>query len=87
MTCPLRTAANTVALTTPAGASDLPTSSPTGASSGPVSIPDALPLPENGTSGSIIASRCKRMTFRSNESRKAYLRIHRALATYSAGDA
>lgn len=35
-----------------------------------------------------IASRCKRMTFRSNEARKRFLAVHRALATYSgAGDA
>lgn len=33
-----------------------------------------------------IASRCLKLKFRSNESRKAYLRIHRALATYSVGD-
>lgn len=34
-----------------------------------------------------IASRCKRMTFRSNESRKRYLSVHQALATSSVGDA
>ena len=28
----------------------------------------------------MIASRCKRMTFRSNEARKRYLAVHRALA-------
>ena len=33
--------------------------------------------------GPSIASRCKRMAFRSNESRKRYLAVHRALATCS----
>ena len=59
MTCPLRTAADTVALTTPAGASGLLTSSPTGASSGPVSIPDALPLPMTGISERITRRSAK----------------------------
>lgn len=34
-----------------------------------------------------IASRCRKLQFRSNESRKRFLAVHRALATYSAGDA
>lgn len=34
-----------------------------------------------------IASRCRKLQFRSNESRKRYMAVHRALATYSTGDA
>lgn len=36
----------------------------------------------NGTAER-IASRCKRMTFRSNEARKRFMAVHRALATCS----
>lgn len=43
--------------------------------------------PNNAGVSIIIASRCKRMTFRSNEARKRYLAVHRSLATYSVGDA
>ena len=39
--------------------------------------------PQTNGTASLIASRCKRMTFRRNESRKRYLAVHRALATYS----
>ena len=46
---------------------------------------------ENGPNSdgktAIIASRCKKMQFRSNEVRKRYLAVHRALGTYLAGDA
>lgn len=34
---------------------------------------------------SLIAHRCKGQTFRSNESRKRFLSVHQALATYLAG--
>lgn len=34
---------------------------------------------------SLIAHRCKGQTFRSNESRKRFLAVHKALATYFAG--
>lgn len=47
-------------------------------------------LPNNAGVSIIIASRCKRMTFRSNEVRKRYLAVHRLFASKTclgAGDA
>lgn len=42
--------------------------------------------PQHGTStDTLVAKRALRLTFRSNESRKAFLSVHRALATYSVG--
>ena len=51
--------------------------------SGPA--PTTETQPTNGTAER-IASRCKRMTFRSNEVRKRYLSVHRLLSNPS-GDA
>ena len=42
--------------------------------------------PSNGTS-ELIASRCKRLRHANNVQRLRYLEKHRALVTYSAGDA
>lgn len=39
-----------------------------------------------GDLSAMIACRCKRMTFRSNEARKRFLSVHLTLATCSAGD-
>ena len=41
--------------------------------------------PSNGARAAMIAARCRKLTFRSNESRKRFLSVHRALATYLAG--
>ena len=41
--------------------------------------------PSNAGVMSIIARRAKGMRFRSNESRKRFLAVHKALATYLAG--
>ena len=85
MTCHHPIVADTAALTTPAVASDRPTSTPTEAACGPACPPTAWHLHGTGTSGPIIASRCKRLTFRSNESRKRFLSVHRALASKTWG--
>lgn len=39
----------------------------------------------NAVLNSLIAHRCKGQTFRSNETRKRFLSVHQALATYLAG--
>ncbi|WP_217845746.1 hypothetical protein [Paracoccus marcusii] len=39
----------------------------------------------NGARASMIAARCRKTRFRSNESRKRFLAVHQALATYLAG--
>lgn len=52
----------------------------------PASGPAATTAPtrSNGARAAMIASRCLKLTFRSNESRKRFLSVHRELATYSA---
>lgn len=45
------------------------------------------PGPNSDGMTAIIASRCKRMTFRSNEVRKRYLSVHRLLSQACSGDA
>lgn len=39
----------------------------------------------NGARAAMIAARCRKTRFRSNESRKRFLAVHKALATYLAG--
>lgn len=86
MTCQQHIVAD-VAAHIPASGLARPTVTTGTAQSGtPAPLTETQPKPAGMTT--IIASRCKRMTFRSNESRKRYLAVHRALATCSgAGDA
>lgn len=85
MTCPLRTAAATVALTTPAGDMDRPTDS-MARPSGPAPAPDASTLPNVGIS--------ERITRRSAKLRHAngvqagrYRAVHMILGRCGVGDA
>lgn len=39
----------------------------------------------SGARASMIAARCRKTRFRSNESRKRFLAVHQALSTYLAG--
>lgn len=55
----------------------------TAPASGPAPITET-PL-SSGARASMIAARCRKTRFRSNESRKRFLAVHQALATYLAG--
>ena len=55
----------------------------TAPASGPAATTET-PL-SNGARAAMIAARCRKTRFRSNESRKRFLAVHKALATYLAG--
>lgn len=81
----------TCAVITPdAMASAVSVGQPRQAISGPSPCAPAVsiaPGPNSDGKMRSIASRCKRLRHSNNEQRKRYLAVHRALATYSAGDA
>lgn len=76
------------AITPVAAASDASASLPrTGTPAQNPCVPVAITVngPSNAGVMPIIARRAKGMRFRSNESRKRFLAVHKALATYLAG--